>query len=183
MYRFGRYHPDELLSVPYRQFLLGQNSDTGRAATVTPALIIRSCLIDWGLVSYPNRNPVREYICYALSRPDAPDKIVSVHDTVGVLRGREARTGRNQTYPGVMIVIRSDHESRGFLFANRIAKALDERAYPVTTQVPENGTTYAIANIHRAGTILSLGEEVGKRRFLWTLDLLISFEYQEPVLG
>ena len=115
--------------------------------------------------------------------PDAGDDAVRVTDTVGRVLGREARTGKNLIQPGVMILVRSKVEQVGYLHANKIVVALDSQAYPIQTTVPDNGYVCTISNIHRTSPVIALGEEVGKKRFLHTIDLRITFDYDQPLFG
>lgn len=160
-----------------------QNSDVGQVASVTPAQIIRSCLIDFGIVSYPGRANPKLFICYAFSMPDAADNAVCVFDFAGTSFGRHARTGKSNTHPGVTIKVRSKDEATGYLLANKIGSSFDQQTFPRTTQVPDDGSLHYLANVYRLTPLTFLGEEVGRKRNLWTLDVRVAFEYDEPSLG
>lgn len=159
-----------------------QNSDlVEETASVTPAQIVRSCLMDWGIVSYPGQQPL-VLLCYAFSMPDAANEAVCVIDTSGVSFGKGMRSGKINIHPGVQIIVRHRDEVLGYLKMNEIKDGLDSH-FPIATQVPEDGSVHRIANIRRTSPIITLGEEVGKRRYLWSLNAVVAFEYEEPSLG
>lgn len=174
-----RYRP-----VAYNRLadLQGLGSDGIAEATATPAQIIRSMLVAFGLVTFPIRTPTI-WPCYVGSVPDASDLTVCVDDTVGMVFGRGARTGKNCVHPGIAIRVRGTDHVRGFLQANKIAVALDTRTFPVQVQLVEDGSLHIIANVYRTSPVIALGEEVGKKRNLWTLNARVSFDYDEPSLG
>lgn len=152
---------------------------------LTPAFILRSCFIDFGLVSYPIRsNAVTVPVpCYVCSMPDMPNELVCLRDSIGRMFGRGARTGKMCVYPGVIVVVRSSDEVNGYLRANAIASALDTQNFPITTVAPDDGSIYHLMNIRRTTPIVSLGEEVGKKRFLWTINVELVLAYDDPSLG
>lgn len=175
--------------VPFRYYVpsfsftgrSSQNTDIQKVLGATPAQIIRSCLIDFGLVTYPIKPP-GTWPCYAFSMPDGPDDAICVYDVVGKLFGRGARTGKNNVHPGVQVTVRGSDELQGYLKAQNIANAFDTN-FPVITIAPEDHQTHNIMSIYRVSPIMTLGEEIGKRRYLWTLDVRVAFEYDEPSLG
>lgn len=147
--------------------------------TTTPAQIIRSCLIDWNLVSYPGTASYKPPGFFS-SMPDAPDQAICVFDTKGRDFGRGTRENLSNVHPSIQICVRWVDEAEGHDRVNKIAVALDTH-FPIITVLPEDGSSWYIMNIRRTSPILMLGEEIGKRRNFWTINALVVFE--GPSLG
>lgn len=177
---------------PYRRINLFQG-DGGSVPypSVSPAQILRSCLIDLGLVLYPkgsaegNSGPQganRQYPCFVGSMPDENDWAVRIRDIGGRLFGRAARTDKNLVHCGVDVLVRS-RDYTGFMKANAIAAAMDQQLSPYRTQVPEDGSTYDVQSVSRVSPVVSLGEEQGKKRQLYLFEARIVFPDNIPSLG
>lgn len=149
----------------------------------SPAMVLRSCFIDLELVSYPlvaSQLPP----CFVSSMPDEPDVAICLFDMPGRMFGKDARTGKRVAYPGVSIKVRGvDYFS--YDLANSLAVAVDQDMAPIKTTLPQQDgeTEHYIQNVIRLTTILSLGEEVGTRRELWSFNTRIAFEQIEPSIG
>lgn len=115
--------------------------------------------------------------------PDNNDFAVCIIDVVGRLYGRGMRPNHNNIHPGVEILVRDRDETKGYLRMLRIAEALDF-ASAVTTITPEDGMEHYITNIRRTTPVITLGEEIGKRRYRWSMNACVVFEKDsEPQLG
>lgn len=155
----------------------------------SPAEIIRSCLIDLGLVIMPGiPNQTIPYqqtagdgsiLCYVSSMPDDEDQCICIYDQSGIVWGRD--TSKKLAHPGIKVLVRAVDYSIGSLMVRSLALAIDNRMRNITTVL--NGTPYTISNFYRTGTIISLGEEVGKRRQLWSINARVAFDYSTPLLG
>lgn len=148
----------------------------------SPAELIREYLVSQGLVQYPGdiQTPGDGTTqCYVSSMPDDPDQILSVYDIAGLKWCRTQR-GKNIIDPGVKLIVR----------------ALDYRGYtnvvlPITTilgavnenTVSLNGVDHFLHSVYRTSSIVSIGEETGKRRQLWYINARVSMQDIEPVIA
>lgn len=161
-----------------------QNSDFDLQPSATPAQVLRSCLIDFGLVFYPgileatageagvNRGG---YPCFVGSMPDEEDQAVRLRDSAGKIFGSRARDGVNTVYPGVTILVRSPDYTQGYLKTKAIADAIDKR-FPLSTRLPEDGSPWFLQKVQRQTDVMTLGEEKGKQRELFSLNVYMIFE-------
>lgn len=155
----------------------------------SPAEIIRSCLIDLGLVQLPpdmlNVTPLPNsdtVTCFVSSLPNNYDKAVCLYDSEGYNEGKEMRGGRRHLHPGVRVLIRHLEYDAGNSLAESIASALDQLDL-VTTTVPEDNQPHYVQAFSRTTGIISLGEEVNQKRQRWTINGRVSFQSQEGFLG
>lgn len=153
----------------------------------TPAEILRSCLIDQGLVtlgSYDNNQqsyPDDSVVCFVASMPDKYDRALGIYNRAGKNFGRTMEDGKRMLHPGLQLLFRMPDES-GYEFVNRVANALDQSILRITTTPPGSCTECYVQGVTR-GPIIPLGEEVGKRRQLWSINVRISFQDRQPVQG
>ena len=148
----------------------------------TPSDIVRSVLIDHDLVYLPNTVQTEpldgKLVCYTESLPDEQDEALLIHDVAGMMFGKLQR-GRSAVHPGIKILMRSLDPSGLDVLAN-ILGVLDPLNDFSTVWL---GTTHYIQSIYRQGSIVSLGEEIGKKRLLYTVNARVAFQWREPFLG
>jgi hypothetical protein len=149
----------------------------------TPATVMRACLIQFGVVSFPTTVPQNPPPCFVSSAPDAPDTIVVLMDrSGGKFYGRRPRTGHKDILPRVQVWVRALDYS-GYTLAQYVANTLDEN-FPIKTQLPEDGSIWYIQNITRMSPITFIGEEVGTKRLIWSFMARMVFQDNNPsVLG
>lgn len=149
----------------------------------TPARVLRSCLIQLGLVLYPTDDLVTGIPppCYVSSMPDTPDTAICVFNVGGKLFGRRPRTGFSDIHPGVRLVARTPDDT-GWYLLQKIKDTMDT-TFPIRTQLPEDGSVWTLQNIRCSTQIVSLGEEVGKRRQLWSITVNLVIQDGNPQLG
>lgn len=152
-------------------------------ARVSQAQILRSCLIDLGLVSYPNTGKPYLPPCFVGGIPNQPDPLVSIMDTPGVMFGRDVRTGASVTHAGIKIVVRSTEFLNGYPIVSAISDALDQSMQPFVTRLPEDGSIHYVQNVIRSTPIIDLGEEVGTKRRMWSVNARIALDFREPTIG
>jgi hypothetical protein len=144
------------------------NHDVGR--------IIQQMIIDLGgLVTDPSANG--SWPCYVGLMPDSPDNCVSVRDTEGRLQGREHVTGYLFEKHGIQIRIRSDGPVDGYVKAAAIFNALNpvtNREVTVMDEVGTASTSYRVQSVQHTSPVLRLGPEQGTRRYLWTVNDIVS---------
>jgi hypothetical protein len=158
---------------------------------VSPARIVRACLLVQNLVLMPEEPghsvPIEPIpgdgttYCYVSSMPDTPDQVVMIKDTMGAYWGRNQRSGQSWVHPGCKLWVRALDENVGFALANAIAVGLDN--IPPLSTVVIDGVTHYVQSVYRIGPIISMGEEVGKKRSLWTINLRVAMQDKEPSLG
>jgi hypothetical protein len=119
-------------------------------------------------------------IVYADSMPDSADQAVCVYNVVGATFLRNLRTGVSPVHPGIKVVVRA-LDYMGYYLINTISVWMDG-VEPCSTVVV-GGVTHYIQSLYKISPIIPLGEEVGKKRQLWTINARIAFQDQEPPLG
>lgn len=160
--------------------------------SVTQAEILRSVLIDLGLVAMPGSAPRQSgdldtVYCFVGQMPDGYSRVLSIYDRGGLAGGREMNGGRRNVMPGVALLFRDLDGTAGYRrgtdFAQAVAKALDERISMTATVVPEDEQTHTIQAVTRTTAVTHLGEETGKKRNHWSLNARLSFPASEPTHG
>lgn len=155
---------------------------------VTPshAQILRACLIDLDLVSFP-QDQNGSWWCYVGSFADMPDEAVCIKYAPGRLFGRRARDLNMLTHPGVLVLVRAKRHDVAWTKANEIAQALDTDMTPMLVTLPEqedpDQTQHHIQNVIRTTPIMYVGEEVGKQREIFSINARIAFQDNEPSIG
>jgi hypothetical protein len=108
---------------------------------------------------------------YTLKMPDAPDQVVCLYDTAGKYNGRLMR-GQTTTHPGVSVIVRAPNGDGYKELCIPITDAFDNFFY---SQVTVDEIPYGVHSVYRIGDIISLGEETGKRRQLWSINYRMCF--------
>lgn len=155
----------------------------------SPAEVVGACLVNAQLVIVPTSqdpppgpDPVTLFIS---SMPDDTDLAVAVFDTAGTRFGRSMRDGQSWVHPAVNMLIRHRLYSQGYNLCQQIANFLDSfTSTTVIVTTPASGSEIvAVQSLYRVGTIISLGEEVEKRRQLWSLNLRVAFQGSQQQIG
>jgi hypothetical protein len=171
----------------------------------SPAEILRSCLLDAAapLVLLPEdhlgQTPGGELLvvqqpqsisdlvtqqpvtpCYVSSVSDDIDQVVALYDVPGRIFGRSMTDGQYWFHLGIKAIIRHLDYSAGWDLSQQLAAGFDAIQNHITTL---NGVQHRVNNVYRLGTIHALGEEVGKRRQLFSIDARIVLASTEPPLG
>lgn len=135
----------------------------------SPAAIVRQLLIDLGLATSPDADPLLPWPAYAKSEPPTPDNCVTVYDTAGTLTGRAHPTGELFGYQGFQIRVRSATDRVGWVKADAIITALSVDVYRRTVTV--GGNVYLVQCVTRIGDVIAIGREAGvSERRIWTLN-------------
>lgn len=122
--------------------------------------------------------------CYVSSIPDEIDQAVCLRDVPGVTWAAKMQPSVNNvpkrvSHPGVKVLVRwTDYT--GYDVAQTVANAC-QAIYNGTVQV--RGISYAVQSIYRIGDITDAGEEIGKKRQLWTFMLRVAFQDSQPNIG
>jgi hypothetical protein len=120
-------------------------------------------------------------LCYAGRMPDEPDQCVVIQDQEGRFFGR-SQVGTYLIHPAVRLIVRAlPPEDAATVLAQTIANALNAIAN-VTVTMSDQSVHY-VKTVYRTAPIKPLGEEVGRKRFLFIISARIAFQDNEPVLG
>ena len=134
-----------------------------------PSQVLSVYLIATGVVNLPS-NPV--WPCFYGQMPALPNQVVSIHDTDGILDGREMRGGKTVMHPGWQIRIRSQTENAAQIKGQQICIELDEI---LRTTVVIGAKTYKIQATRRMSPIIPIGQEEGGARLLFTINGTITY--------
>lgn len=110
---------------------------------------------------------------YQTSMPDGDEvktNCGALYDTPGMNEPR-LMMGLVVTHPGIQLRIRSSTSKIGWVKIEDIADALDEVK---NVDIAVDGKTYRIQNASRTSPIVPLGLEVGTRRYLFTVNYLLT---------
>ena len=78
------------------------------------------------------------------------------------------------THPGIQLRIRSNTGEIGYIKIEDIASALD-KILNATVEMG-GGKEYEIQNASRTSPIIPLGQEIGTRRYLFTVNFLLTIK-------
>lgn len=145
----------------------------------SPAEIIRAALVQVGLVILPRGRGPSTTPCYVASLPDAPDQVVRIRDMVGLLFGRIQPTGKTLQHHGIKVTIRT-LDFTGYDFANSILNGIETLT---NFTVVIAGQKHIVQSAYRTTPLIDMGEEVGKKRQLWSFNARVAFADTEPSLG
>lgn len=149
---------------------------------VTEAYVLRQILVDKGLVIMPGIREIPHSLtlqCYVNEdAPDQIDEMVLLKDVQGAQFGYNQRTGQPWEHVGVLVNLRHTDPVLGSRFAKKIGKEVASANITATV----GRMRYYVQTVYRASRVLSLGEEVGKRRFRWSFDVRIAMSDTAPTL-
>jgi len=150
----------------------------------SPAEIVRACFVQLGLVIMPVSNeqlPVAQLPedgttqCYVGNQPDDVDQMVCVYGPAGRVFGREMRGGKTLLHSGIKVIVRALDYPTGWALANLIATTgMDSFPGNSTVTVTDDPTVYNVQSIYRTSDVIELGEEVGKKRQLFSINARIA---------
>lgn len=156
----------------------------------SPAKIVRACLVNAKAVIMPPTGMVPGQmqqpgddttLCFIGQMPDTPDQILYLANTAGLLFGRLQKGNKQRMiHPGLKGIVRHLDPDDGFVLASSLLDAI-QALTSVTVKVDE--VNHYISGVYPVSGVISLGEEIGKRRFLWSFNLRIAFKDLEPSLG
>ncbi len=139
----------------------------------SPADVLRWALVQQGVVTDPTLGTLQTWPAYVASEPSAPDDVVTLYDTAGVLHGREHVSGETQEHHGVQVRVRSADHPSGWAKARAVAQVLDTGLYQSTVTIGPD--TYLLHAVTRTTDVIALGVNVpDTRRDLFTINALIS---------
>ncbi len=153
---------------------------------VSPAEVIAACLVKGTLVIVPTPGgpvPVPGMGLPTLfigSEADDCDVAVILYDVGGRFFGRLQRTGQTLVHPGVNLLVRHLDYPRGYALAQELANFFD--AFAAQT-VMVGSETVQIQSAYRIGSIISLGEQIGKRRNEFSLNIRVAFQGTQSQIG
>lgn len=132
--------------------------------SVSPARVVRAYLIQVGLVSHPDDNLA--WPAYAGTMPDNKDVCVQLKNMGGFMEGSLLKTGFGIAKPGVELIIRAKDQVTSYDKAVAIWNALGA-ALRETVEI--GGDVYGIQSFVRTSIPVDMGEEVGKRRWSFSI--------------
>jgi hypothetical protein len=139
--------------------------------THSAANIVRQLLTNLGETTAPADNA--NWSGFYSFEPEERDRVVTVFDTAGILRGRTHVDGETQVHYGLQVRIRSEEYGTGYTKAEEIAVALDTQTHLSTVVI--GSTTYTVYAFTRLGTVLAIGREApNSKRSIFTINGLAS---------
>lgn len=147
------------------------------ARVVQPWMVAQSTIQN--LVSLPNDN--KPWPLYVNQMPAAPDRAVVVIDAPGSMLGREMRGKRVVTKPGIQFMVRARTHDEGSLMGLKICTVIDDllganvSIREIPSGLPAYTKNYKLSSIQRTSDVLSLGEEEGGSRLLFTVNALLAY--------
>ncbi len=155
------------LTVPLARTVQGSLKLTTSPASVIAEYIITTLTT----MTKPTLN--NDWPLYISLMPDGDEvetNLGAVYDTVGVNDPRQMN-GLVPEHPGIQIMIRSQNHEAGYAKIESIGNALDE---VVRAQVFIGEKEFEIHNISRTSNIVSLGVERGTKRYLFSLNYIVT---------
>lgn len=158
----------------------------------SPAEIVQNALAGLGLVTLPEQrnllSPIQlpgdhSTVCFANSSPDDYDQMVSVTDTAARMFGRRMRYPKYLMHNGISVLIRHLHPKFGWALANRIAVDGLDQLSNMQIQLYKSDEIHYVKTVYRTTSVIFLGEQVGKKRFLWSIMARVAFDDREPPTG
>lgn len=143
----------------------------------TPAEIAATLLftmLDAGnhiLFTDPVGNPGQAWPVFVSSMPDAPNSAGAVYDTEGMVHTRLLTSGLNLISYGIQIKTRALSYPESYAKCWAAVKLFESVKYGTTVAVGEN--VYQLDTIRQMSTVLSLGQDNG-RRTMHSVNVLLS---------
>lgn len=132
--------------------------------------VLAARLIVLGVFTNPTLN--QAWPLYTNQLPSLPNNAAAVYDVVGYLEGRIMATGRTVEKPGIQIRFRATSQSVGVAKAAAVKNALDGIK---RNTVVVDGKSYILNAVRRTTPLLTLGQEEGGSRLLFTLNATLSY--------
>lgn len=145
--------------------------------TASPADVLGHYLVASGVARWPDTaGPATLWSLHVGTMPDEGTNALAVYDTAGVLQRRIMRTGQKREKFGVQLRIRSTDYLVGFNKGRALANILDA-IYRAPVAMSED-LVVLLHNASRTSTVVPLGREIGKQRYLFTLNALLRMHEQ-----
>jgi hypothetical protein len=132
----------------------------------SPSQILQRLVINSGNANEPGLGPWP--LSYS-QMPSSPSNFLTLYDTQGVPDGRLMPTGKKIIHPGLQLRVRATTHQISFLKANGLAQYFDT---VLRASVVLGAKTYRVQNISRTGDPISLGQEEGTTRILFTVNMI-----------
>jgi len=139
---------------------------------MTPVSILAAYIIET-LGKMTDASDKSEWPLYKTSMPTGDNVEINcgaLYNTTGMNESR-LMTGLVVTHPGIQLRIRSSTSEIGWVKIEDIADALDKVE---NVDIVVKGKTYRIQNASRTSPIVPLGQEIGTRRYLFTVNYLLT---------
>jgi hypothetical protein len=141
----------------------------------SPAQILAQALLEASSSPFTAATPGaaegEAWSVYTGAMPDAPDSVLVLFDTDGVVQTRLLASGRHVGRHGVQLRLRALSYREGFEQAH-VAATLLEQMRRRTVQLDDD--TYTIDTVIRTSQILSMGQDV-RRREEFSLNVHVAF--------
>lgn len=145
--------------------------------TLSPADVVRQLLIDLSAGSEPNGDPWPIFASFEPDKPEVPDNIVTVYDTLGTISGRTHTDGETQEHHGIQVRVRSDSPVAGYAKAREIADKLDKQVLRtlVTIIIGGFGFAWRVQSVTRTSDVIALGKEIPtSHRNVFVVNAIVS---------
>lgn len=143
----------------------------------SPAEILRVLLMkDAGLVDYPGINQdvhVPKTQCFINVMPDDPPQALCLADTAGRQFG-SLTAGRQLQHYGIKINMRHEDPRKGHDSIKAVKDYIENFSGNVT--VRSRGMACNVGSLYNTSSIVSLGLEVGTRRNLWSMSVMMAMQ-------
>ena len=149
------------------------------SATLThsAADIVQQMLVDLGVATDPDLDPLQAWPVYASGEPATPDQCVTIYDTEGRQHGRLMTDGSIQEHLGFQVRVRSKDHSAGWLRADLIRATIAQDVYLRVVTV--SAVSYLVQCVAMLGNILTLGKESPtSKRSLFTVNATLCVKQQ-----
>ena len=137
----------------------------------SPADIVAQLMIDEGQATDPaDRN---DWPVYVGTTPKKPDEVIAVFDTTGRKDGRSMIDGETFTHKGIQVSFRAGKKATCFSKAKGVKVWVDQAVYQ--DSVVLDGLTDDVHCLSRTGPLLYAGQDPESRRYLYTLNALVTY--------
>ncbi len=138
------------------------------------AHVVRDYLVQIGLGTLPSLEAT--WPIFVGKSQDKPDNMVLLSNTMGMMNGRDLRSGKTHEHFGLSMLVRSTEETIGYKRADLLCKVFDAIFRQVVTV---DSVRYMIQSISRRTQIVPLGsareeKELAEKRILHSANLLVA---------
>lgn len=157
--------------------------------SVSPADLVRVWLVQRKLVLQPQGPNLLPYaqlpqssqlVCFVSSMPDSYDECVLIRDVMAKDFGRSQRSTKELFHLGLQVMVRTLQYPYGYQVSQLLSNTLVS-IYQATIAL--DGNDHYINSIYRVGSIIPMGEELGKKRQLFSMNFRVAPADAEPQLG
>lgn len=150
------------------------------AAEIALALLVQAELVVVpGIREIPDEPTM---IGFADENADEINNAVFVFTVQGRQFGRDQRGGKVVQHPGLKFNIRHLDKRVGSDFAEAVYRFYEGYAISVVNPgtVEARGYVYYVQSVYPTSSVISLGEEEGKHRYLWSFNANLAFQTVPP---